>query len=63
METFPDQKTRAQANGLLKQVERFDFVFLLHPFRPLLEMTGVVSDQLSSENFDLLQMLTLVNGL
>ena len=63
LETSPDPKTRAQANGLLKQVESFEFVFLLHLFCPLLEMTGVVSDRLSSENLDLLEMLTLINGL
>ena len=63
LETSPDPKTRAEANGLLKQVESFEFAFLLHLFYPLLEMTGVVSDRLSSENLDLLEMLTLINGL
>ena len=36
---------------------------MLHLFRPLLETTGVVSDRLSSENLDLLEMVTLINGL
>ena len=31
-----DAKTRAEANGLLKQLEHFDFIFNMHLFRPLL---------------------------
>ena len=55
--------TYHQAKGLLEHMQSFTFIFLLHLFSSLLELTSVTSDALSSKALDLRVMMNLIDGL